>query len=94
WIGAEDRGIHVDVDIGFDISETTATLSLDGALDFPPPQEFPGAGGLQLTCDRYRSGQIQIQAFESRIVRRKFPHRPYRAALKVPDVHSQHSRLK
>ena len=53
-IGAEDRGIHVDVHLVQHLGETAAALAPHDAVQLPPPQVFPGAGGLQLPRDRHR----------------------------------------
>jgi hypothetical protein len=92
-IGCEDRGVHLNVDFGADIGQATATFTLHEATKAAPPQIFPMASGLQLPRYRYRTNQVQIQPFKCRIVGLKLSHRPDRSPLKVPDVHSQHSRL-
>jgi hypothetical protein len=93
-IRAEHRRVDVDIDLGADIGQTPPTFTLHGSVQAAPPEVFSIAGGLQLSSDRHRPYQIKIQSFERGIVGLKFPNRPHRASLKVPDVDSQHSRLK
>ena len=93
-IGAEDGGIHVDVQFGANVGKAAPALGLQRTMEAAPPQELTLTGGLKLPGDRYRADQVQIQPLERMVVRLKLPHRPYRAPLQVPDVNSQHSRLK
>lgn len=92
-IGAEDRGVHIDVNVGADFGQAAPTLALQHAMKAAPPQVLTQPGGLQLPRYRYRPNQVQIQPIECGIIRLKLPHRANRSPLKVPDVHSQHSRL-
>src|SRR5215216_616519 len=58
------------------------------------PEVLAVARGLQLAIDRHRTGEAEIQPFERGIVGVEPPVGPDGATLQVPDVHSQHSRLK
>jgi len=93
-IGAEDRGIHVDVNVGADLGQAAPALALHDSVKAAPPEVLAMAGGLQLSRHRHRADQIQVQPIERGIVGLQLSHRPNRSPLKVPDVHSQHSRLK
>jgi hypothetical protein len=93
-IRAEHRGVDLDVDIGPYSRQAAPAFSLQRSVDMAPPEILSGAGCLQLPGHRHRPAQIEIQSFKGGIVRPKLPHRSHRSPLKVPDVHSQHSRLK
>ena len=92
-IGAEHGCVDVNVDIGPYISQAPPALALHGSVDVPAPEILPCPGGLQLPRYRNRAHQIEVQPLKGGVVGPKLPHRPHRAALKVPDVHTQHSRL-
>ena len=92
-IGAEDRSVYLDINVGTYIGQASPALALHGTLDPAPPEILSCPGGMQLTSYRNRTYQIEVQPVEGRIVGPKLPHRPHGATLKVPDVHSQHSRL-
>ena len=92
-IGAEDSSVDFDIYISLDVGQTAATLTLHGSVQLSPPEVLPVAGRLQLPGYRYWPLKVQVQAFECRIVGSKLPYRAHRAALKIPDVNSQHSRL-
>jgi hypothetical protein len=94
WIGAEDGRIDIDVQLGAYIRQAPPALTMHGSVDVPTPEILIRAGGLQLTRYRNRPNQIQIQSFKGGIVGPKLSHRPHRASLEIPDVDSQHSRLK
>ena len=72
----------------------TGTKRLHHPVEAAAPQVLPTAAGLYLPFHRYRTDEIQIQPFKCRIVGLKLTLRPDRSPLEVPDVHSQHSRLK
>jgi hypothetical protein len=92
-IGAEHGCIDVDVDLGPYISQAPPAFALHGSVDVPAPEILPFARGLQLPCHGDRAYQIQVQPFKGGVVGPKLPHRSNRAPLKLPEVHSQHSRL-
>ena len=58
------------------------------------PQVLAVASGLQLTFDLHRPGEPQPQPLKGRIVGRELPVGPHGSPLKIPDVHSKHSRLR
>ena len=66
----------------------------EDAVDLPPPEVFAVAGGLQLPLDLHRSRQVEPQSLEGGIVGRELADSPHGTPLKVPDVDSQHSRLR
>jgi hypothetical protein len=93
-IGAEYRGVDIDVYVGPNIGQAAPAFALHGSMHVPAPQILPTTGGLQLPCYRYRPGQGQIEALEGGIIGPKLTNRSYRTPLKVPNVNPQHSRLK
>jgi hypothetical protein len=93
-VTAEHRGININVYYGLHLGEAAPAFPFQDTVDLAPPEIFALAGLLELSGDRHRTDQIQIQPFKRRIVRPKLPDGANRAPLKVPDVDSQHSRLK
>ncbi len=93
-VGGEDRGIHVNVNFGTDLGQTTPALTLHETVKAAPPQVLTLAGGLQLPGDRYRTYQLEVEPIERGIVGLELSHGADRTSLKVPNIHSQHSRLK
>jgi hypothetical protein len=93
-IRAEDGGIHINVHRGAHVGQTPPALTLHLTVHATAPQVFAVTCRLQLPCYRYGTNQMEVQPFERRIVGPKLPYGPDRASLEVPDVYSQHSRLK
>jgi hypothetical protein len=92
-IGAEDGGRHLDVHCGADIRQTAPALTLHFSPQASAPEVFAVTGRLQLAVDRDGAHQMQIQTLESGVVGLQLPNCSHRASMKVPDIHSQHSRL-
>jgi hypothetical protein len=92
-IGAEHRGIDIDVYVGTNFAQAAPAVTLHRCVDAAPPEIFAGPSGLQLPGDGNRRGEFQIQSVEGRIVRPKLSNGLHRALLEIPEVYSQHSRL-
>jgi hypothetical protein len=93
-VSAEDGGVHINVHCGTDIGQASPALALHLAMHTAPPQVFTVTSRLQLTGHRHWAYQMQIQTFERGIVGPKLSDRAHGTSLKVPNVDSQHSRLK
>ena len=92
-VGREDRRVYVDVHLVEHVGQTATALPPHHAVNATPPEVFPVSGGLQLPRYGHRPDQAEPQPLEDRIVGLELPVGPDGASLKVPDVHSQHSRL-
>ena len=92
-IGGEHRGGHVDVHVVQHLGQAAAALPPDDAMDAPPPEVLSVAGGLQLAGDRHRSTRPSSSPSNAGSSGSS-PLGPDGPSLEVPDVHSQHSRLK
>ena len=93
-IGGEHRRGHLDVHLVQHLGQAAAALAPHHPMHAAAPEVLAVARGLQLAVDRHRAGEAQVQPLERRIVGIEPPVGPDGAALQVPDVHSQHSRLK
>ena len=59
-----------------------------------PPEVLAGTGGLQLARHRDRPYEVEVEPLKRRIVWLKVPNRLDGTPLKIPNIHSEHSRLK
>ena len=92
-IGAEHRGVHRHVNLVEHLGQAAATLAAHYAVEITPPEVFTFTGGLKLAVDHHRSHQVEPQTLEGRIVGLELALGPDGTALKVPDIHAQHSPL-
>jgi hypothetical protein len=92
-IRAEDCRTHVDVEVGTDLAQTSATLGLQRTSQRSSPQVLARASGLELAGDGYRSYKVKIQPLECRVIRLQLANGLDGTSLQIPDVHSEHSRL-
>jgi hypothetical protein len=92
-IGGENRRVYFDVHFIDHFGETAPALAANHAVEVAAPEILPVPGCLELAVHRHRTDQIEPQPFEGRILGGELAHRPDRASLKVPDIHSQHSPL-
>jgi hypothetical protein len=92
-IGAEHGRVHRHVHLVEHLRQAAAALAADHAVEIASPQVFSYTGGLKLPMYHHRSHQIEPQALEGRIVRRKLSLGANGASLEVPDIHAQHSPL-
>jgi hypothetical protein len=93
WIVGEERGIHLNVQNGTNISQTSSTVCLQGPAKGPAPQVFTGTRSLELSGYRHRTHKVKIQSFERRIIGLQLTNSLDGSSLEVPNVHSEHSRL-
>lgn len=93
-IGAEHDGVDLEVQLVQDLGETAAAFASDGSVNVPPPEVFAFAGGLQLPLYLHRPRQVELQPREGGITGRKLADGPHGAPVEVPDIDSQHSRLR
>ena len=92
-VGAEHRGIHRHVHLVEHLGQAAAALAANHAVKITSPEVFVFASGLKLAMYDHRPHQIEPQALEGRIVGLELPLGPDGTALKVPDIHAQHSPL-
>ena len=92
-IRAEHSGIHRHVHLVEHFGQASAARATNDPVEIASPEVFAVTGDLQLPVHRNRSHQLEPQALESRIVGREFALGPHGTAPKVPDIHTQHSRL-
>jgi hypothetical protein len=92
-IGAEDRSTHRHVNLAEHLGQAAAALAADHTMEITPPEVLALTGGLKLTLHYHRSRQVQPQPVEGRIVGLELAVGPNGTALKVPDIHAQHSPL-
>jgi len=92
-IGAEHGRVYRHVHFVEHLDEAAAALTAHHAVEISSPQVFALSGGLKLPVHHHRSHQLETQALESRIVRRKLTLGPNGTPPKVPDIHAQHSPL-
>ena len=93
-ISAEQRPVNCDVDVAAHLTQAPPALGLQRATQGAPPQIFTWSGGLELAIYLDRSHQVKIQTLERRVIRLKLPDCLDGTPLKIPNVHSEHSRLK
>jgi len=94
WIVGEEGGIHLDVQNGTNIGQTSATICLQSPPKGPTPEVFTRTRGLKLPVYQHRAYQVKIQPFERRIIGLQLTNSLDGSSLQVPYVHSEHSRLK
>jgi hypothetical protein len=92
WIVTE-QDAHVRVDVVNDAGEAAAAVSPHIGLKPAAPEVLAGTRGLQPTFDRDRSGQLEVQALECRIVRLKPAEGLDRTSVEIPQVDPKHSQL-
>jgi hypothetical protein len=93
-VGRKDRRVYVDVHRLTHLGETPSALTPHHAVDVPAPEVFTIARGLELTPDRHRTFKIEPQPLKRRIAGLELADGLDGTPLQVPNVHSQHSRLK
>ena len=76
------------------LGQAAAALAPHRAVDVPAPQVLALPRRLQLALHLHRPVQLEVETLERGIAGLELTDRLDRAALQVPDVHSQHSRLK
>ena len=94
WISTEKGPVNRDVEIAAHLTQAAPAFRLQPATQCAPPQIFTGSGSLELAIYLHRSDQVKIEPLERRIFRLKLPDSLDGTPLKIPNVHSEHSRLK
>ena len=92
-IGAEHGGIYRHVHLVQHFGQTAAALAADPTVESAPPQVLAFAGSLKLAVYHHGTHQVEPQSVEGRIVGLELALGPNGTALKVPDIHTQHSLL-
>src|SRR5215213_1158058 len=93
-IGGEHRGGHVDIHFIQYFGQAAAALAPHDAMNPAAPEVFSVARHLELAVDRDRASEAEPQALEHLVVGIEPSVGPHGTALEIPNVHSQHSRLK
>jgi len=85
-----------DVNVHFleDFAQAPATLAAHDRVNAPSPEVLPLAGRLKLAIDKDITHDTEIESLEGRIASSELPFGTDGTALQVPNIHSQHSRLK
>jgi len=93
-IGRKHRRADVGVNLVQDLGEAAAALTAHHGVDGSTPEVLAFAGGLELTVYQDVSDQIEAESLKGGVVGLEFACCLNGTALQVPNVHSQHSRLR
>lgn len=76
------------------LAKAPPALAAHDRMQATAPEKPVLARGLKLTRDRDSADQVEPESLEGGIVGPKVPIRSHGTVLQVPNIHSQHSRLK
>jgi hypothetical protein len=95
-IGVTGENCRRDVDIHLleHLRQTPAALATDDRVNAPSPEVLPLGGRLKLSIDQDITNHVEVESLEGRIACVELPFGAHGTALQVPNIHSQHSRLR
>jgi hypothetical protein len=93
-VTGEHRRRDVNVHFLEDLAQAPAALAAHHRVNASSPEVLSLAGRLKLAIDEDITHDIEIESLEGRIVSSELPFGTDGTALQVPNIHSQHSRLK